>query len=430
MTHRLTAIVVGIVCSLSAWAQSADSRAADCLSESRWFDLHDVYAADSAQMSPFIRQFARTMVDQMFNRPQQACDDILTLVRGYQQQLGGANACSMLLLLADNYSRMGDNARAAATVRSLADQMEGKADSATVAQMRGKERLYSALSALRVNETDTASHTLPFTYTELGDTAQQLMVVGGSVNGRKAGLIFDTGAAYNVITPEMARRYRLRIIDADIQVSGTRLMGGKMAVADVLTIGSLTVRNVVFAVLDMTAGNERARRVAQQISLVIGQPLLQLFGSYTIDFASQQIHLTHQSHRSGAAPNLFFNKVPYVAVTRDSLRMAMALDTGAATSSLDNAYYKAFAADVAREGKWELAATMGVGGISYNSVFRMPAVALSIGDTPFTLHRVPVTALSPHNRLTQGYGRLGIDFMRQWSSVTIDNVNMTIHLQH
>ena len=351
-------------------------------------------------------------------------------MRGYQQQLGGANACSMPLLLADNYSRMGDNARAAATVRTLADQMEGKADSATVAQMRGKERLYEALSALRVNETDTASHTLPFTYTELGDTAQQLMVVGGSVNGRKAGLIFDTGAAYNVITPEMARRYRLRIIDADIEVSGTRLMGGKMAVADVLTIGSLTVRNVVFAVLDMTAGNERARWVAQQISLVIGQPLLQLFGSYTIDFASQQIHLKHQSRRSGAAPNLFFNKVPYVAVTRDSLRMAMALDTGAATSSLDNAYYKAFAADVAREGKWELAATMGVGGISYNSVFRMPAVSLSIGSTPFTLHRVPVTALSPHNRLTQGYGRLGIDFMRQWSSVTIDNVNMTIRLQH
>ena len=327
MTHRLTAIIVGIVCSLSAWAQSADERAAACIGESRWFDLYEVYATDSAQMSPFIRQFARTMVSQMFNRPQQACDDILTLVRGYQQQMGSATACSMLLLLADNYSRMGDNARAAATVRSLAEQMKGKADSVTIAQMRGKERLYSALSALRVNETDTASHTLPFTYTELGDTAQQLMVVGGSVNGRKAGLIFDTGAAYNVITPEMARRYRLRIIDADIQVSGTRLMGGKMAVADVLTIGSLTVRNVVFAVLDMTTGNERARRVAQQISLVIGQPLLQLFGSYTIDFASRQIHLTHQSHRSGAAPNLFFNKVPYVAVTRDSLRMAMALDT-------------------------------------------------------------------------------------------------------
>lgn len=155
MTHRLTAIIVGIVCSLSAWAQSADERAAACIGESRWFDLHDVYAADSAQMSPFIRQFARTMVSQMFNRPQQACDDILTLVRGYQQQLGGANACSMLLLLADNYSRMGDNARAAATVRTLADQIEGKADSATVAQMRGKERLYSALSARCVSTRPT-----------------------------------------------------------------------------------------------------------------------------------------------------------------------------------------------------------------------------------------------------------------------------------
>ena len=109
--------------------------------------------------------------------------------------------------------------------------------------------------------------------------------------------------------------------------------------------------------------------------------------------------------------------------------MPFALDTGAPKSSLDNAYYKAFSADVAREGKWEITGAFGFGGITYDSVFRMPQVDLTVDNNPFSLRNIAVSALSSGNQLTQGYGRLGIDFIQMWHKVTVDNTNMTITLE-
>ena len=425
--NKIIVAALATLCTLSSWAQSADERAGACLSESRWFDLYDVYQKDSTQMSPVIKAFSRAMTDQMFNRPAEACNSILSLIRNHQQQIGGSNVYSMMLLLAENYSRTGNNERAAAAVKALANQTQ--ADSATTTKLRNKQKLYTALAGIEVNQTDNANHTLDFNYMEIGDSAQYLMTVSGKVNGHKENFIFDTGASYNVITPELARRYGLQIIDGDIEAKGTRTGNGKMAVAKDINIGSLHIRNAVFAVLDFNSGNERASRVVRKIQLILGQPILQLFGQYTIDCQERKIQLTHHSPRTTVSPNVYIDKVPYIAVTRGGLRMPFALDTGAPKSSLDNAYYKAFSADVAREGKWEITGAFGFGGITYDSVFRMPQVDLTVDNNPFSLRNIAVSALSSGNQLTQGYGRLGIDFIQMWHKVTVDNTNMTITLE-
>ncbi len=427
--NRILAIAMALACCIMVWPQSADERAGACLNENRWFDLYDAYQTDSAQMSPFIRQFSKAMLNHMFNRPEEASTDILTLIRNYQQQMGGSNVYSMMLMLAENYSRIGNNIQAAKVIKSLADQTEGQTDTAVIAQLRSKQKLYEALSAIAVNQTDEANHTLDFNYMQMGDSAQHLITVSGKINGHKDNFIFDTGASYNVITPELANRYGLKIIGGGMSVNGTRRIEGKMAVADDIKIGTLHIRNAIFTVLDINAGNERARRAAQKIQLIIGQPTLQLFGRYTIDCDNQKIILQGHSQHTQTTPNIYLDKIPYIAVTRETLRMPIALDTGAPASSLDNAYYKAFSADVAREGKWDIAASAGFGGITYDSVFRMPAINLTIGNTPFTLHGVAVSALSTGNQLTQGYGRLGIDFLQMWHRVTVDNTNMTISME-
>lgn len=427
--NRIIIAIVALLCTVSAWAQSADERAGACLNERQWFDLYDVYQTDSATMSPLIRQFSKAMTDQMFNHPADACTSILSLIRNHQQQMGGGNVYSMMLLLAENYSRTGNNERAAAVVKALADQTQGQTDSIVIAQLRNKQSLYTTLAGMAVNQTDNADHTLDFSYMEIGDSAQYLMTVSGKINGHKDNFIFDTGAGYNVITPELARRYRLKIIDGGIVAKGTRMVNGKMAVAQDIKIGSLHIRNAVFAVLDINSGNERAQRFASKIQLILGEPTLQLFGRYTIDCQARKIHLVHHSTPTTVTPNMYLDKVPYIAVTQRGMRIPLALDTGAPKSSLDNAYYKAFAADVAREGKWDIAGSTGFGGITYDSVFRMPAIDMAIGNTPFTLRNIAVSALSTSNQLTQGYGRLGIDFIQMWHKVTVDNTNMTITLE-
>ena len=54
---------------------------------------------------------------------------------------------------------------------------------------------------------------------------------------------------------------------------------------------------------------------------------------------------------------------------------------------------------------------------------------MQVSGRPFTLRNVSVAALSTGNGLAEGYGRLGMDFVRLWQQVTVDNTNMTIEVK-
>lgn len=426
---RTLGIVLLWLCCTLGWAQTADERAGECLNGCRWFELQDICATDSAQMSPFIRLFAQAMTAQMFNRPAEANDRILTLIRQHQEQMGFANVYNMMFMLIDNYGRLGDNASAASAARRFATQIDGKVPADKVAPIRAKERLYTALQAYDMYSTDTLDHTVPMAYTQISDSTQGLITLRGMVNGQRADFIFDTGASYNVITPELARRYGLRLLDDSIQAQGTRLGGGQMAIADDITLGDVHLRNVPFAVLDIGAGNERIRHTVSRISLIMGQPLLRQYGRYTIDLSDNTLHLYHHSARRPVRSNAYLDGALYAEVVQDGHRMPIALDTGANKTTLGKAYYKDFAADIARHGKWTIEGASGFGGIVYNSVFRLPQITMQVGSQPFMLRNVSVVALSTGNGLTENYGRLGMDFVRMWHQITVDNTNMTIEVK-
>ena len=100
---RTLGIVLLWFCCTLGWAQTADKRAGECINQRQWFALQDICATDSAQMSPFIRLFAQAMTAQMLNRPAEANDRILALIRQHQEQMGFANVYNMMFLLIDNY---------------------------------------------------------------------------------------------------------------------------------------------------------------------------------------------------------------------------------------------------------------------------------------------------------------------------------------
>ena len=428
MMRTISIVLLWLCCTLG-WAQTADERAGEYINQRQWFALQDLCATDSAQMSPFIRLFAQSMTAQMFNQPAEANKHILALIRQHQEQMGFANVYNMMLLLIDNYSRMGDNAAAADAARRFATQIDSKVPADNVASVWAKERLYTALQAYDLYSTDTLDHTVPLTYTQIADSAQGLITLSGSVNKRQADFIFDTGTSYNVISPELARRYGLRLMADSIKAQGTRSGGGQMAIADDLTLGNVHLRNVPFAVLDIGAGNERIRHTVGRISLIIGQPLLRQYGRYTIDLTNRTLYLYRHSARRPVRSNAYLDGALYAEIAQDGHRMPIVLDTGANKTTLGKAYYKDFSALVAREGKWTIEGASGFGGIVYNSVFRLPQIAMQVSGRPFTLRNVSVVALSTGNGLAEGYGRLGMDFVRLWQQVTVDNTNMTIEVK-
>lgn len=418
-------------------ADDADAIAGNCINNSQWFALQRIYSTDSASLSPFIRQFSKAMLATVFNRPGEAVEAITTLLRRHQAEMGGGNVVSMLSLLGKNYSALGDNAAAETVLKKLTSQLDGSADTAIVNGLMMQQHVYEVLGRYRLydkTDTSTARHTVSFTTDRVaGDSAMVLMHIDGTLNGNRCQMTFDTGASYNAISPELARKYKLTLTDAQVPVSGTRLGSGRIAIAERFTLGSLELRNVPFVILDFNRGNERARHIADAYGCIIGEALLMQFPAYGISFADNTVTLfgtplppTTQAPNISILPS---GSTPSAEVEYGGSTFALTLDTGAPVSSLGTAFYKAHTADVARTGKWDIVASTGFGGITYDSVFRLPELHLGIAGEPFVLHNVAVSAVSTDNLLSAEYGRLGLDFFRLWKRVTVDNRAMRLTVE-
>lgn len=410
-------------------AQNADSLAGTYLNESRWFELADLYAADSQRISPLLRDFSKAMLDQMFNRPRQAISSIRTLLRRHQTQMGGGNVASMMFLMATDYSKLNRQDSAAWLLETFLDQTKDSPQFPLRDQARRSLDVYRSLSAYRLFETDGRQrYDLPLRL-ERTDSTGTLFMVPCSFNGKASKACFDTGASYNVISTQLARKWGLRAVAHGVQVEGTARGEGDVVVADSISMGNLTMRNVPFVALDLQANNATAQTLMGSLELIIGQPFLTRFARYAIDLERRAVFLYTDTVETHEKPTLCLPNSLHAKVSRNGRVMDFVLDSGSTTSSLGTDYYRDFQSEVLAQGKWDIHGTAGYGGVSYNSVFVMPEVSLSIGTMPFSLKKVEVVAMSSHEgALTRGYGRLGNDFMQRWARVEIDNVNMVITL--
>ena len=399
------------------------------LNGSRWFELADLYAADSQRISPLLRDFSKAMLDQMFNRPRQAISSIRTLLRRHQTQLGGGNVASMMFLMATDYSKLNRQDSAAWLLETFLDQTKDSPQFPLRDQARRSLDVYRALSAYRLFGTDGQQHyELPLRL-DRTDSVGMLFMVPCSFNGKASKACFDTGASYNVISTQLARKWGLRPVAHGVQVEGTARGEGDVVVADSISMGNLTMRNVPFVVLDLQANNTHAQSLMGSLELIIGQPFLTRFARYVIDLERRAVFLYTDTVETHEKPTLCLPNSLHAKVSRNGRVMDFAMDSGSTTSSLGTDYYRDFQSEVLARGKWDIHGSAGYGGVSYNSVFVMPEVSLSIGSMPFALKKVEVVAMSSHEgALTRGYGRLGNDFMQRWARVEIDNVNMVITL--
>lgn len=410
-------------------AGNTDSLAGACLNGSRWFELADLYAADSQRISPMLRDFSKAMLDQMMNRPRQAIGSIRTLLRRHQAQLGGGNVASMIFLMASDYSKLNRPDSAAFLLESFLDQTKDIPAFPLRDQTRRSLNIYRTLSGYRLFETDgQRSYNLPLTLERI-DSTGTLFMVPCSFNGKASKACFDTGASYNVVSASLARKWGLRAVAHGVQVEGTSRGEGDVVVADSISMGSLTMRNVPFVVLDLEANNAHAQSLMGSLELIIGQPFLTRFARYAFDLEQRAVCLYTDTVEANEKPTLSLPNSLHARVSKNGRVMDFVLDSGSTTSSLGTDYYRDYQREVLARGKWDIHGSAGYGGVSYNSVFIMPEVSLSIGSTPFLLKQVEVVAMGSHEgALTRGYGRLGNDFLQRWARVEIDNVNMVIRL--
>jgi len=237
----------------------------------------------------------------------------------------------------------------------------------------------------------------------------------------------------SVMSEREAKRLGLDIragsgVLGDTSGKGVRI---RTAVADELTIGSMSFRQVSFAVLPDV---EPWSSMPDGRGGIIGIPVLVAMecirwlstGSWELGCASDGA--------AARANMVFFENhllarqfVPGPVVTTP---VFTTLDTGAETTDLNSNFGLQFKQLIERAGKKGSTEVSGLGGTSVMESVTLPELAVDIGETRTTLRPAHVTMQK--NSALGGrccVGNLGLDLLRQTGDLTIDFRKMTLRLR-
>src|SRR3712207_6020906 len=212
MRIRLCIFALFLACALPLSAQEADSIAGVYMNKGEWFGLQRVYEADSSRMSPFMRAFSKVMLSHFFHRPQQAIDDTKRLLKLHENEVGDMLLLPLMQLLAKDYSALRNNSEAKNVMDKLIWLFEKHSSEKVLASLKPSRDIYEALSHFDLYKLPTVRkvYNAPFELREVGDSAQSLVFIKGQLGSKKADFVFDTGSAYNVITPDLVDAYGLK----------------------------------------------------------------------------------------------------------------------------------------------------------------------------------------------------------------------------
>ena len=437
MWKKLFAIF-SLFVSMSIQAQNVDGRIASLINQSNWFELEQALKETPANsISPFLRQLATAMTHHYFNRPDSACVVLSDLLGNHQQELGD-HTMNMVILLSTNLARTGHYNDAAGLLQSLYDQLTALGtDSTLTVAYRDQAQQYRALAACGtlyrpLHKSD--EYRIPMVIDDKG--GQHSIEMDGSINGREGRFLFDTGAGGNLITSELAKKYGLRSLDADITVGGVGgLKQGDYAIADTLRIGEMTWVNVPFAVIDAQTGHDEADKFSEKFQLppVIGLPVMFCMQEIQLDFEHRELIIpTIQTSSPWGKSNLLRTDTEglQLKTTIDTGHpVYLHFDTGSYYTYMQPAWYNRHQKEVNSAGVPDSLRMAGIGGVSITRTYRLPQMKFHIGNGTATIDSVKVnTGIDLHTGQMKSHdtedGVLGLNALEKFSKVIINLKDM------
>ncbi|MCH5245866.1 MAG: retropepsin-like domain-containing protein, partial [Muribaculaceae bacterium] len=242
--RKIIIIFLIIFSSVKLFSQSYDENIADAMNSGDWIALDSVYnEAPKDSIWDFLEVYSRCLIGNRLNRPEVSIPAFAELLQNHSEELDLGNLFSSSLMYAIDLSKVGKNKEAAELLTSILDATKQYLDSANVAVIQNQLDLYTALSTYN-----------PYSLSFQGETATMLFSIINSennkgsrlklddcfINGIEADITFDTGAALNVISQEMADKLQLIPLDASIIAGGINDVEGKYVLAKEIKFGNLT----------------------------------------------------------------------------------------------------------------------------------------------------------------------------------------------
>ena len=380
---------------VSGYTQSIDEKISNAMNYSDWFALDSIYnSVPKDSIHPFLEVYSRCLLGNRLNRPDVSIPAFQELFNTKSEYLDLSNLISSTFMFGMDLSRVGQNEAVASMTNSVLDATRQYLDSLMVTNLTSQANRYSALAAYnpyQIQFGEEGFGIVPFAIVPVGPIEKGSVLMHlqeSTINGIAADITFDTGAATNLISPEMADKYGLIALDGTrVSVNGVAEREGYIAIAKELKIGNITIKDIPFTVASISSNNSQADQYIDAFSIVLGSDLMLRLKEVNIDFASNQLVIPSKAPfipvKTDAKPNLCFSSTMNL-LCRGSVHnesMLMCIDSGDASyGSIGKAFFERNKQFVLENGIKDTVRMAGIGGVNFIDCYKLSNMELSLGN--------------------------------------------------
>ena len=246
------------------------------------------------------------------------------------------------------------------------------------------------------------------------------------IGGKQEWFVLDNGSAqYSVISESFAEKQGIHILDSKSKATGST--GAKtvfrMGYADSLSVGGLTFRNLLFAVLPDSA----LESPAIDMSAILGANFFRLAGE--MQFLNNEHRIIFPAHQEDRESNLTMDgddrHFAQVVVLGDTLRLR--LDLGATNTKLNASFYKRNKERIQDSYTKDIRTSFGVGGTREVVVYRANNLTFCACGGNFTKEWTAIETTDIGGGTD--YGRLGADFLLSFDKAVINLKKMFLYVE-
>ena len=438
--RKITFLIILLPC--MAFGQlSYDERIGQAINASDWFALDSIYnEAPKDSVSPFLEVFARCMLSNRFNRTDISIPAFAELLNTQSESLDMGSLVSSAIMYGMDLGRVGSCSEAAQVLTAVKEAVRPYVEAHWLSMLEQFAALYAALSAYHPYQISFPAHdatgVIPFKLGGIGpEDKQQYLIhlVGSTINGKDADIMFDTGAGINIISEELAAQYDLVPLDVPFDVKGYGTKTGRFALVREMKIGNIIVTDVPFLSVPLSTGNAKADKYFKDFfNLVVGCELMLQLKALTFDFQRSEILVPSVAPlRSDEKPNMCFSSGMglLAKATVKGTPLTTLIDTGNPNYiSLANTFLEKNEAYVRTQGKKGSSRLAGLGGVRVDKYYRLSDMPLTLGGNSAVVPVVDVARANGRKSAsaTDANNNLGLSSLMLFGKVRFNQVDFVL----
>lgn len=402
-------------------AQHSDTRLKldSLMAVKSYFKARAFYESELNHLTEFEKLLLGCSLDNFFNAPERSNAKINLLFSSHTDQLNDSLRYTLLGLAQINYSRLYEYRLAYETVNTILKEYPQFMTADEIADQKNTNIIWEMLSGQPKQSIEIKGAT----------RIQMIKDKAGLKNlqvscGKKTDeFIFDTGANLSTVTQSTAKKFKMKIMKEELDVTsitGLKIKS-KIAVCPVFQIGNITVKNAVFLVFPDDA--LAIPQIRYQIDGIIGFPVIEALNE--VHITAQDEFIVPDTITDYSSHNLALDFLtPIIELGEDSYTF----DSGADATMLYSTYFEKHKDDLVANYKEENYEFGGAGGSILKKGYKIPFTT-SIGDQTVSLKDVFVLKEPLKQSEEFYYGNIGQDFIRKFDEMILNFEYMYIRFK-